>query len=90
MPKGPQGQKWPTDANQLAKRIVDIATGEADEDQLREKNKSAVELGRAGGTKGGKARARSPQDRRRKRRPLSGAGLRTVRGIAVTPCDGRL
>jgi hypothetical protein len=28
MPKGPQGQKRPADINQLAKRIVDIATGE--------------------------------------------------------------
>ena len=29
MPKGPQGQKRPADPNQLAKFIVDIATGEA-------------------------------------------------------------
>jgi len=28
MPKGPQGQKRPADMNQLAKAIVDIATGE--------------------------------------------------------------
>lgn len=46
------------DMNQLAKRIVDEATGE-DEKTLPppEKNKAAQELGRLGGKKGGKARA---------------------------------
>jgi hypothetical protein len=38
--------------------IVDIATGEAEELSLNEgKNPAAVELGRRGGLKGGKARA---------------------------------
>ena len=31
MPKGPKGQKRPADMNQLAKAIVDIATGQAEE-----------------------------------------------------------
>ena len=54
--------KRPRDPNQLAKRIVDIATGEA-EDQVppapteEGKNPHAVALGRLGGKKGGKARA---------------------------------
>lgn len=50
----------PRDANQLAKSIVDIATGEKD-DALPEdgKNPAAVALGRLGGQKGGKARAKS-------------------------------
>lgn len=49
----------PRDANQLAKSIVDIATGEAgDKQQIPpEKNPAAVALGRLGGLKGGKARA---------------------------------
>jgi hypothetical protein len=58
----------PRDANQLAKHIVDIATGEAadrDEEQ-KPKNPAAVSLGRLGGRKGGKARAEklSPERRR--------------------------
>lgn len=54
--------KRPRDPNQLAKLIVDIATGEA-EDQApptpeeEGKNQHAVALGRLGGKKGGKARA---------------------------------
>ena len=44
--------------NQLAKRIVDEATGEAEKTlPPPEKNKAAQELGRLGGKKGGKARA---------------------------------
>lgn len=46
------------DANQLAKFIVDQATGEtAKPDPYGNKNPAAVELGRLGGLKGGKARA---------------------------------
>lgn len=50
VPKGPQGQKRPADMNQLAKAIVDIATGQA-EDTIEPR-------GRAGGLKGGTARAK--------------------------------
>lgn len=54
-------KKMPRDANQLAKRIVDLATGEAPADAPPEggpvKNPNAVALGRLGGLKGGKARA---------------------------------
>jgi len=46
------------DLNQLAKRIVDEATGEAlPVEPKPEKNKAAQELGRLGGLKGGAARA---------------------------------
>lgn len=46
------------DMNQLAKRIVDEATGEEPiTPPPPEKNKAAQELGRLGGKKGGKARA---------------------------------
>jgi hypothetical protein len=52
----------PRDMNQLAKRIVDISIGDVeDEDDplpdMPEKNPHAVELGRLGGLRGGKARA---------------------------------
>ena len=53
-----RSRKRPRDPNQLAKMIVDIATGEAD-DPLPEptNNAAAVALGRKGGLKGGRARA---------------------------------
>ena len=51
--------KRPKDTNQLAKKIVDIATGESeDTNQDTQKNPHAVALGRLGGLKGGKARAK--------------------------------
>jgi hypothetical protein len=50
--------KRPTDINQRAKNIVDLATGETEE--IKDgKNPAAVALGRLGGLKGGKARAES-------------------------------
>lgn len=45
------------DTNELAKFIVDIATGETPAEEKTEKNPAAVALGRLGGLKGGKARA---------------------------------
>lgn len=61
----------PRDQNQLAKRIVDIATGEAPDTNSHEKppdptkNPHAIALGRLGGKKGGRARAEalSPEQR---------------------------
>jgi len=49
----------PRDTNQLAKLIVDQATGRAPREPAQEKNPAAVALGRLGGLKGGKARAQS-------------------------------
>jgi len=53
--------KRPRDLNQWAKRMVDIVTGEADDKaptpEEQGKNPSAVERGKRGGEKGGKARA---------------------------------
>jgi hypothetical protein len=50
--------KRPRDPNQRAKLIVDIATGASDEPkEPAPKDLAAVELGRRGGLKGGKARA---------------------------------
>ena len=46
------------DVNELARSIVDEATGEAPaEPEQPVKNSAAVELGRRGGLKGGRARA---------------------------------
>jgi hypothetical protein len=53
-----RSRKRPRDPNQLGKLIVDLATGEAEEpDPDAGKDAAAVELGRKGGLKGGKARA---------------------------------
>ena len=56
----------PRDPNQLAKAVVDFATRQREPDpEPRQKNPAAVELGRMGGLKGGKARAASltPEER---------------------------
>jgi hypothetical protein len=55
-----RSRKRPRDLNQLAARLVDEATGDRPRQQpepQREKDPAAVELGRRGGLKGGKARA---------------------------------
>lgn len=60
--------KRPTDTNQRAKSIVDIATGESeDETKLNDegKNAAAVSLGRLGGLKGGNARANKLSPKKR-------------------------
>lgn len=60
-------KRRPTDPNQLAKSIVDQATGHTEEQpQVHEKNPAAVALGRLGGKKGGPARAEklTPDERR--------------------------
>jgi hypothetical protein len=59
--------KRPVDVNQLAKSIVDIATGESKDTLLNNdgKNAAAVALGRLGGLKGGKARAKSLTPKKR-------------------------
>lgn len=53
-----RSRKRPRDPNHLGKLIVDIATGEVEDTAPDDgKNPAAVELGRKGGLKGGKARA---------------------------------
>ena len=55
-----RSRKRPRDPNQLAKLVVDIATGDAEDTPPNEgKDPAAVALGRKGGLKGGKARAES-------------------------------
>jgi hypothetical protein len=63
-------RKRPRDPNQLAKLIVDIATGEADDraptPEEQGKDPAAVALGKRGGKKGGAARAASLSPERRR------------------------
>jgi len=50
-------RKRPRDPIQLAKLIGDIARGQVEDKVEDRRNPAAVELGRLGGQKGGKARA---------------------------------
>jgi len=54
-----RSSKRPRDLNQLARLVVQIATGEVEEPSSVSSGKDplAVELGRRGGLKGGKARS---------------------------------
>ena len=55
-----RSSKRPRDVNALAKLIADVATGQAEPPKTDEgKDPAAVALGRKGGLKGGKARAKS-------------------------------
>lgn len=56
--------KKPRDIKALARAVVDEATGD-EKPQESQKNPAAVELGRLGGLKGGKARAKKLSARRR-------------------------
>jgi len=55
-----RSSKRPRDTNQLAKLVVDLATGQVELPKTDEgKDPAAVALGRRGGLKGGRARAQS-------------------------------
>ena len=69
------GPKRPRDPNQLAKLIVDIATGEV-EDDLSETKKKPPKRGRPGGLKGGTARSKSLSADQRKRIAVKAAQAR--------------
>lgn len=64
-----RAKRRPRDANQAAKRVVDIATGNVEHairtKKVRVKDPAAVALGRKGGLKGGRARAAklTPEER---------------------------
>ena len=77
MPKTP---KRPRDLNQWAKRMVDIATGEASTSERtpeeQGKDPAAVALGRKGGLKGGKARSASMTPERRAEIAKKAAAIR--------------
>ena len=63
MPKGPKGEKRPADVVGAAVKVMQIATGEIEEDIEPEsgKDQAAVELGR----RGGQARATKLSKKRR-------------------------
>ena len=71
MPKRSSKPIRPRDPNQLAKLIVDLSVGEAEElpaplPDDTGKDPAAVVLGRRGGLKGGKARAKALSAAKRK------------------------
>ncbi len=67
----------PRDPIQLGKLIGDIATGHVEDRVEDGKNPAAVELGRLGGLKGGKARAESLSSERRTEIARNAAGCRS-------------
>jgi hypothetical protein len=70
--------KRPRDPNQLAKAIVDIATGQKSDSQPpgESGNSSAAEWARIGGLKGGRARATQLSEERRKEIAKAAAAAR--------------
>jgi hypothetical protein len=77
--------KRPRDLNQWARRMVDIATGEAsDREPTPEeegKDPAAVSLGRRGGLRGGRARAASLSAEERKASARKAAQARCVSNV---------
>jgi hypothetical protein len=72
--------KRPRDTNQLAKLIVDLTTRQVQEaDPDEGKNQQALERGRKGGARGGKARADALSARRRKEIAKKAAAARWKR-----------
>jgi hypothetical protein len=85
----PNRARRPRDPFQLAKLIGDIATGQAPggasltgtgTPDYGNKNPAAVELGRLGGLKGGKARAKSLTAKKRSQIARKAAAARWARG----------
>ncbi len=74
--------KRPRDPNQLAKFIVEMSTGQLPPPVSPEKNAAAVELGRLGGLKGGRARALSLSAAKRKQIATKAADARWSKGKA--------
>jgi hypothetical protein len=67
---------WPRDPAQLAKLIVDIATGEVDDRELTPENRGVDPAASAMGRKGGKARAANMSAEERLRIAKNAASLR--------------
>jgi len=67
----------PRDVNQLAKLVVDLSTGELlDDNPNVGKDPAAIKRGRAGGLKGGRARASALPEKERKRIAKQAAAAR--------------
>lgn len=84
--------KRPTDTNQLAKLIVDLSTNQATVDLYGRKNPAAVELGRLGGLRGGKARAAKLSPERRAEIARMGVEARAAKRLlaqsSTSPSSG--
>jgi len=74
MPKGPRGERRPADVIGCAVRVMEIATGQVDEQP--EAPSAAKEYMRRGGLKGGKARAAKLSAAKRKAIAKKAAGAR--------------
>ncbi len=73
--------KRPRDPNQLAKWIVDKSTGQIPESKEADRrNPAAVALGRLGGIKGGKVRAKRLSSQRRRAIAAKAAAARWKKG----------
>jgi hypothetical protein len=68
--------KRPRDPNQLAKLIVDIATGEAEDTVSEAKRHPQQVKGRSGGLKGGQSRAKSLSAEQRRKIAVKAAQAR--------------
>ena len=77
-----RSRKRPRDVNQLAKAIVAEATGQAERTPPPSEGKDplAVELGRRGGRKGGKARAAKMTKKQRSESARKAARARWAKG----------
>lgn len=75
-----RSRKRPRDPNQLAKSIIDMATSDRPaETGAPAKSPAAVELGRLGGLRGGKARAESLSAKQRSKIAKKAAAARWKR-----------
>jgi hypothetical protein len=72
--------RMPRDTNQLASLVVGMATGEAPAEPDTGKNPAAVALGRLGGLKGGKARAKGMTKKARSEAAKKAAKARWGKG----------
>jgi hypothetical protein len=72
-------RKRPRDPLALAKMIGDIATGQTSDTEPDTRNQAAVELGRLGGKRGGRARADKMTPERRKEIAQKAAQKRTLK-----------
>ncbi|MER9546044.1 histone H1 [Mesorhizobium sp. M0437] len=73
MASGPKAPKRPRDPNQLAKSIVDLATGEAED-------KKPLASARKGGLKGGASRAKALTPEQRSEIARAAASARWKKG----------
>ncbi len=82
----PKRSSTTSDVNQIARRIMETATGnpiiENSSPIATEKNQAAVALGRLGGLKGGKARAATLSSKRRSEIALKAAQTRWAKKAA--------